>query len=500
MVKILNTNSEIHKSSKKSFSSILFWTSFLCLCYLLIFGFSNKKNEQTIKISNEKLTSDISPFTIKNNYLKLDISGNQISNIELFKYKNKGENYTLLKDENNFVECGLVGQGTTFFNKNTKWTKDKSGKLIWKNSDNVIFKNNTYLKDYVLYVDYEITNNSKKDISIAPYVNIFKSNTEKKNSSVVENGAVVHYNSKLKYNSYSNLDNSFYSYQTINGYAGFTDQYFSIIANLNTDDQTITLKKINNTYNTNIYTDKINIKQGETKTVSSKIYFGPRDYKILKTTDINNITKIVDYGWFWFFAKPISYCLDYLNNTGLNYGIAIIFLTLIIRLLMWPLTKKSYTSMAKMQKIQPEIAKAQKLYANDKLKLQMEILKIYQTNKTSPASGCLPMLLQIPIFFALYKALLISVDMRNANFLWIVDLSVMDPFFILPILMGITIYIQQKIQNNSTSLNASQKIFKYLPIIFTFLFAFMPAGLILYWTISNVFSILQMMIIKKINK
>ena len=163
--------------------------------------------------------------------------------------------------------------------------------------------------------------------------------------------------------------------------------------------------------------------------------------------------------------------------------------------------------MAAMQKMQPEMQRIQKLYANDKMCRQMEMMKLYQTHKTSPMSGCLPMLIQIPIFFALYKALLVSVQMRNAHFLWISDLSAMDPYFILPILMGATMFLQQRLQSpklsagNTNDIAAqTQRMMRWMPILFTVMFAWMPAGLVLYWTVSNIFSIIQMQIIKRKSK
>ena len=164
--------------------------------------------------------------------------------------------------------------------------------------------------------------------------------------------------------------------------------------------------------------------------------------------------------------------------------------------------------MMAMQKMQPEMMRIQKLYANDKARMQMEMLRLYQTHKTSPMSGCLPMLIQIPIFFALYKALLISVQMRSAHFLWISDLAAMDPYFILPILMGVTMWLQQKLQTASTTTSGAnndavaqtQKVMKWMPLIFTVMFAWMPAGLVLYWTVSNIFGIGQMYYIKRLQK
>lgn len=235
---------------------------------------------------------------------------------------------------------------------------------------------------------------------------------------------------------------------------------------------------------------------------------GPRDHRILQTADamIAGIDQTVDYGWFWFFVRPILWLLYVLNSFVMNYGVAIILMTLLLRLAMWPLTRKSYVSMMAMQKMQPEMARIQKLYANDKARMQMEIMRLYQTHKTSPMSGCLPMLIQIPIFFALYKALLISVQMRSAHFLWISDLASMDPYFILPILMGLTMWLQQHLQTASNGAQTNdavaqtQKMMKWMPLLFTVMFAWMPAGLVLYWTVSNIFGIGQMYYIKKLNK
>ena len=189
----------------------------------------------------------------------------------------------------------------------------------------------------------------------------------------------------------------------------------------------------------------------------------------------------------------------------MNYGVAIILMTLILRMLMWKLTRKSYATTIAMQKMQPELQRIQKLYANDKARLQMEMIKVYQAHKTSPMSGCLPMLIQLPIFFALYKALLVSVQMRSAHFLWISDLAAMDPYFILPILMGATMWLQQYFQTASKTKTAdkndvaaqTQKVMRWMPILFTIMFAWMPAGLVLYWTVSNIFGIIQMYIMKR---
>ena len=249
----------------------------------------------------------------------------------------------------------------------------------------------------------------------------------------------------------------------------------------------------------------VTIAPGDTATIVTHLFAGPRDQSVLNgaASKIAGINKTVDYGWFWFLARPMLWLLNAIHSVVMNYGIAIIIMTILLRLLLWPLTRKSYTSMVAMQKMQPEIARIQKLYANDKARMQMEMMRVYQANKTSPMSGCLPMLLQIPIFFALYKALLISVPMRGAHFLWIRDLAAMDPYFILPVLMGATMWLQSYLQTpksagaGNDAVAQSMRMMKWMPVLFTILFAWMPAGLVLYWTVSNLFGIGQMWLIKK---
>jgi YidC/Oxa1 family membrane protein insertase len=253
----------------------------------------------------------------------------------------------------------------------------------------------------------------------------------------------------------------------------------------------------------------VRVVPNDTGIFTTTIFAGPRDQSVLDAaaTTIGGIDDTIDYGWFWFLARPMLWVLNALNSFVMNYGVAIILMTILLRLLMWPLTRKSYTSSIAMQRMQPELQRIQKLYANDKARLQMEMMNLYRAHKTSPMSGCLPMLIQIPIFFALYKALLVSVQMRNAHFLWIHDLAAMDPYFILPILMGATMWLQQYLQTPKTISNnpndptvATQRVMKWLPVIFTIMFAWMPAGLVLYWTVSNLFGIFQMYVIKKMMK
>jgi YidC/Oxa1 family membrane protein insertase len=219
-------------------------------------------------------------------------------------------------------------------------------------------------------------------------------------------------------------------------------------------------------------------------------YYGPRDIDILNTVD-PRLSKAVDFGFFGLIARPLTQVLKFFYTYVGNYGVAIILLTVIIKLLFWPLTQKSYQSMKSMQKLQPEMTKIREKFKNDKERLNREIMTLYKEKKVNPLGGCLPMVIQIPVFFALYKVLLHNIDLRHAPFfLWITDLSVKDPFYITPLIMGATMFIQQKM--TPTSMDPKQaKLFMLMPVVFTFMFLNFPAGLVLYWLVNNLLTILQ---------
>ena len=405
--------------------------------------------------------------------------------------------------ENNFIEIGFVSNDVKTPNINTNW-EIKSDVMHWNNGNGVHFSRKISVDGYLITVNDTIKNNSAREISVVPYANISR-NSDDKISSVVETGGVVFANSNLDYTGWNKLNKKSVAYSTVRGSLGFADQYWETMLSLDANDQTISLKKNGDLYVAQTNAAPVKVDAKSEKEINTYVFTGPRMASVLNPVadKIPGINKTMDYGWFWFFAQPMLWTINWLYDLVGNYGIAIILMTLILRILIWPLTRKSYVSTMKMQKMQPELQRVQKLYANDKARLQMEMMKVYQTHRTSPMSGCLPMLIQIPIFFALYKALLISVPMRSAKFLWISDLAAMDPYFILPILMGATMWLQQYLQTPQTPKNtndavaSTQRVMKWMPVLFTVLFAWMPAGLVLYWTVSNLFGILQMYIIKK---
>ncbi|MDE6886076.1 MAG: membrane protein insertase YidC [Helicobacteraceae bacterium] len=227
-------------------------------------------------------------------------------------------------------------------------------------------------------------------------------------------------------------------------------------------------------------------------------YIGPKNYQELK--DISPIlTDVVEYGVITFFAKPLFLLLEWLFDIFKNWGWAIIGLTLIVRIVLYPLTYKGMMSMQKLKDLAPKMKDIQTKYKGDSQKLQLHMMELYKKHKVNPMGGCLPLLLQIPVFFAIYRVLYNAVELKDAAWLlWIKDLSAMDPYFILPILMGATMYLQQRITPATFNDPMQEKIFKFLPLVFTIFLITFPAGLILYWTVNNIFSIIQQLIINKI--
>ena len=502
-------NANKNNAQKKSpFSGFLWWTLvFIAAWWLVGFFMSPKQSVQPADVATNIVDLSAVPVSnISSDKIDAAVQGLRISDVKLADFTvapDVTDNVVLLGRDNNFIEVGLLATGTTAPVATTVWKQDDNT-YTWRNSDGIEFVRTIVPDGYTIAVTDTITNKSGRDVAFAPYARIVRDN-DMKSAAGVTNGAIAYVNSDIEDVAWAKLDKKSYAYSTTGGFAGFADQYWETIVSVDAPDQTIRMKKSGDQYVTDTAAGAVHIANGATAAIKTDVFVGPRDQSVLDAVEstIPGIVETIDYGWFWFLARPMLWVLNGIHHVVMNYGVAIIIMTILLRLLMWPLTRKSYVSMAAMQKMQPEMQRIQKLYANDKMRLQMEMMKLYQTHKTSPMSGCLPMLIQIPIFFALYKALLVSVQMRNAHFLWISDLSAMDPYFILPILMGATMYLQQRLQSPKTAGNGNdiaaqtQRMMRWMPILFTVMFAWMPAGLVLYWTVSNVFGIVQMQIIKR---
>ena len=241
----------------------------------------------------------------------------------------------------------------------------------------------------------------------------------------------------------------------------------------------------------------VKLAPGEEKTVSMRLYAGPQELEKIKSL-APGLDLVVDYGWLTVLAYPLFVVLNWLNTLAHNWGVSIILLTVLIKAVFYPLSAASYKSMAKMRKLAPRLQHLKERYGDDRQKLHEAMMKIYQEEKINPLGGCLPILIQIPVFIALYWVLLGAVELRQAPFaLWITDLSEPDPYYVLPIVMAITSFIQVKLSPSSPD-PVQQKVMMAMPVIFSVMFLFFPAGLVLYWLVNNVLSILQQWRINKV--
>ncbi|MFP3870995.1 MAG: membrane protein insertase YidC [Syntrophobacteria bacterium] len=295
-------------------------------------------------------------------------------------------------------------------------------------------------------------------------------------------------------------------------WVAYTDQYFCMmVAPLDLKPNDAVLKAVDEStkmVETTFIGPKVMIQPGAEQEFRFKIYAGPKEVKLLKAADLK-LEKVVNFGWFDVIAQPLLVCLKFFNRFTRNYGLAIILLTVVIKILFWPLTHKSYKSMQAMKKLQPKMAKIREKYRDEKDKMNQEIMQLYRSHKVNPLGGCLPMILQIPVFFALYRVLYSSIAMRHAPFaLWINDLSAPDrlqvgfsiPYLgglpVLTLLMGVSMFVQQKMTPTAGD-PRQEKMMLMMPVVFTVFFVNFPSGLVLYWLVNNILSIGQQYYINK---
>ena len=365
--------------------------------------------------------------------------------------------------------------------------------------------------DYRIHLDVAVRNNTDRPLQGAPYLSMVNRQPTTPHSSRVFTGAAALINGSLQEVNSKDLAEA---PQTLNGtisWAAFETTYFmSGVIPATPAGSTLQVSgDQEETEVTTVLSEAAAIipPQGERR-YSYTLFFGPKQLETLKTAD-HDLAKIVNFGWFDVMAKPTLYLLNFLDRYVHNYGIAIILVTIIIKLLFWPISHKGMKSMKTMQKIQPKMAKLREKFKDDQQRLNQEMMKLYQTYKINPLGGCLPMVLQIPVFFALYKVLLQTIELRHAPFmLWITDLSAPDRLFIgfqipylggipvLTLLMGGSMFLQQKM--TPTSADPTQaKMMLFLPVIFTFMFINFASGLVLYWFLNNLLSMLQQYIINR---
>ena len=373
-------------------------------------------------------------------------------------------------------------------------------RLSWQGENSVqvdkifTFSRNSYLVD----VAYEIKNNSVKNINADAYFQFLRDGTPPEGDSVLlptyTGPAVYTEEHKFQKHAFDKIgeDKQKDSIIVNNGWISLLQHYFiaAYLPQDKTQHEFYFRKTGDNLYATGVITNIGQIDPNASKKISMRMYAGPQDQETLKRL-APGLDKAVDYGWLTIVAEPIFWLLSFLHKWIGNWGWAIIILTLLIKLAFYPLSAASYRSMAKMKALAPRLQRLKEQYGEDRQKLHQAMMDIYKTEKINPLGGCLPVVIQIPVFIALYWVLLYSVEMRHAPFaLWIQDLTAQDPYYILPVLMGISMLVQTKL--NPTPPDPIQaKIMMIMPVAFSIMFFWFPAGLVLYWVVNNTLSIAQ---------
>ena len=502
----------------------------------------NAETAQTVYISaDEALQKDVR-LPIKNTVLNgsIRLKGARIDNLSLTKYKQTIEqnspNVVLLNpgktSEAYFADYGWLSSDNSVVLPNAEsiWTVVGNQELTpqtpvtleWDNGQGIKFINQISLDEHYLFsIKQTVENNSDKAITVFPY-GLFsrRLNPENISRSVVHEGFTGIINDDLKEVQYAKIDDKGESYETTGGWISFNDKYWvtSFVFN-DSAKLKINLRKTgDDLFQLDYKGLPLQIQAGSSVSVSSDLYAGAKEIKLLdKYADtIKKFDLNIDFGWYYFLTKPFFYILDFLYGLIGNMGWAILLFAALLRLMMFPIANKSYESMSKMKKIQPKIMALQEMYKDDKQALQRATMALYQKEKVNPASGCLPLFIQIPIFFSLYKVLNIAIEIRHAPFIgWVKDLSAPDPLTISvwshipyipslldigvwPLIYGLTMLLQNKL--NPKPANKDQaRMFMLMPIVFTLMFAHFAVGLVIYWTLNNVLSLIQQKIIMRKN-
>ncbi len=457
-----------------------------------------------------------------------------------------------------YAEFGWVpasGSTVRLPDRDTQWQQEGSGDLTpttpvtlkYDNGDGLTFRRTISIDEkYLFTLKDEVSNVGNAPVTLYPFALISRHGAPPVSGYYILHEGLVGYlgDKGLQEYGYKKIDDDkVVNFKVTNGWLGITDKYWASALLPDTDAQLQARFSSNpvgaiKTYQTDYLLDPQTIAIGGTGTANARLFAGAKEASVVginfplaghggynKQLNLNHFDLLIDWGWFYFITKPMFLALDWFYHLIGNFGVAILLVTVLVKLLFFPLANKSYASMAKMKSVQPQLAALKERYPDDKVKQQQEMMEIYKKEKINPVAGCLPIALQIPVFFSLYKVLFVTIEMRHAPFYgWIKDLSAPDPTTIFnlfglipfdpmvlgphlgpylmlgvwPIIMGITMWIQMKI--NPAPPDPTQKmIFDWMPLIFTFMLASFPAGLVIYWAWNNLLSVLQQSFIMRKN-
>ena len=358
---------------------------------------------------------------------------------------------------------------------------------------------------HIVTVVHDVTNTSSEAANITPFAQIKRDSTKAPAGSESSMGmqpflgsALTQPDQRFAKFDFEDMAEDPFKADLSGGWVAMLQHYF-VSAWVPDPDQTYRYRTRQTQAGFNIigYTGPaISVAPSQTLSVTNRLYTGPKNQSVLSDL-APHLDLVVDYGWLWWIAQPLFWLLTFIQSIVINWGVAIILLTVLVKLAFFQLSAAGYKSMARMRKVQPRIMAIREEYANDKAKQSQAMMELYKKERINPLGGCFPILVQMPVFIALYWVLMESVELRQAPFaLWINDLSVMDPYFVLPILMGASMYYMQKL-NPAPPDPMQAKIMQWMPIVFTFFFLWFPAGLVLYWLCNNLLSMAQQYIINR---
>ena len=486
---------------------------------------------------SETVLAEDTRLPIKNEVLNgsIRLKGARFDNLTLTKYKetidDNSPDVSLLlpaKTENAyFADYGwlsatpniIVPDASTVWSVvgNSELTPNTPVTLEWDNGQGIKFVNQISLDEHYLFsLKQSVENHSGQAITLLPYGLLSKRIDENAATrSVVHEGFVGVINGKLKEIRYAKTKEDVQEFETSGGWVSFSDKYWfgSFIFNDETNAK-INLRKVKDgLYQLDYKGAPLQIQNNQNAEINTGFYAGAKEIKLLDkyAESIKKFDLNIDFGWYYFLTKPFFYILDFFYGLIGNMGWAILLFAAILRLSMFPLAHKSYDNMSKMKKIQPKIMALQQIYKDDKVAMQRATMELYKKEKVNPASGCLPMFIQIPIFFSLFKVLNIAIEIRHAPFIgWVKDLSAPDPLTIStwahiyvpsvidigvwPLIYGLTMLLQNQL--NPKPANKDQaRMFMLMPILFTVMFAHFAVGLVIYWILNNILSLIQQKII-----
>ena len=465
---------------------------------------------KTITVTTDVLTLSID--TVGGDVVKADLNDYSA------EYDSK-ESFVLLKNEpgHQFIaQSGLVGpQGIDLSSTNRpSYTVSADSFTLADGQDELripmTYQANglDYTKTFILKrgsyaidVEYDVVNNSGNNATFGMYAHLRQNVMDDGGSLTMptyRGGAYSTEDTRYKKYSFDDMQDRNLSLNLADGqgWAAMIQHYFAS-AWIPRDEAGSNLytRVIGNLGDIGVRMPNKTIANGDEASFKATLWVGPKLQDQMAAT-APNLDLVVDYGWLWFIAKPLHTLLSFIQGFVSNWGVAIIILTFIVRGAMYPLTKAQYTSMAKMRMLQPKLTAMRERIGDDRQRMSQEMMELYKKEKVNPLGGCLPILLQMPIFISLYWALMESVELRHSPFFgWITDLSAQDPYYILPLLMGASMFLIQKMSPTTVTDPMQQKIMTFMPVMFTFFFLFFPSGLVLYWLVSNIVTLIQQTLI-----